>query len=156
MVEIKSYIKKDEDFIPVEQFSGPVANRDYIDGAIEMQVNWVTIFDISLWDNLHELWHYFLEALDESLDGTDAEFSFPDQPLRVSILNLWGNKIKIKVHDPDRKRAAVIDKIEFSEAVVEHASHMSRIVRERISADFGIESRLEGIRKKISNIKNGT
>ena len=36
MLKVKSYLKKDNDFIPISEFIDEISDPDYIEGAIEI------------------------------------------------------------------------------------------------------------------------
>ncbi|MFP1961545.1 hypothetical protein [Lonsdalea quercina] len=98
MMKVDSFIKNGDDFVNVNEFKGRIKKTDYIDGAILLTINYVEVMNTSMWDCIDQLWIYMLNALIELNSGKDAEFYFPDQPIKVT-LNHVKNNILFKVGD---------------------------------------------------------
>lgn len=60
-------------------------DRHYIDGVLLMKFNGETIMDFTFWDDIEDLWHYFINSFEQLIKQDESSFSFPSQPLPVSI-----------------------------------------------------------------------
>ncbi len=60
-------------------------DRHYIDGVLLMKFNEETIMDFTFWDDIEDLWHYFINSCEQLIKQDESSFSFPSQPLPVSI-----------------------------------------------------------------------
>lgn len=73
-------------------------DEDYINGLIEISINGNKVTDFTYYDDIYDLWSYYVTALDELLEKNESSFSYPDMPLNVS-LNLQGNRVVFKIGD---------------------------------------------------------
>ncbi len=86
-------------FIPIKdisQLDPDKLDRDYIDGVLYMKFNGETIMDFTFWDDIVDLWHYFINSLEEVIKQNESNFSFPSQPLPVSI-KIVKDRIRLKI-----------------------------------------------------------
>lgn len=90
MIEIKTFLKYNDDFIDVEDekklknLYGRI-DEDYIEGAITMSYWSEEIIGLRHWDLVDQLWAYIITMLHDCLTNGKAEFLFPDQPLKAGI-----------------------------------------------------------------------
>ncbi len=84
-IEIKSYVKSDHHFHPVETFSDPVDDVGYLEGAIQLKVDGVELMGLKQWDYVTVLWAYLLDGAEHLLDGQDFHTYFPDQPISLNM-----------------------------------------------------------------------
>lgn len=61
-----------------------------------MKFNGETIMDFTFWDDIVDLWHYFINSLEEVIKQNESNFSFPSQPLPVSI-KIVKDRIRLKI-----------------------------------------------------------
>ncbi|ELY4465718.1 hypothetical protein SMZ70_004046, partial [Cronobacter sakazakii] len=83
---MKTYIKCGDNYIDFFDFTGPVKDVDYIDGAVELSINGVCLIDKSMYDYIDQLWSYLAEGLSKINKGETFETYFPDQPIAVKII----------------------------------------------------------------------
>ena len=95
-VEIRSFMKVDGDLIPIEEFQGPIIDRLYIEGAIEMSVGRQTLLSRDMVDYIDQLWAYLVEGLGEVMVGREFSTCYPDMPLTI-VLRPQGDRVAIKV-----------------------------------------------------------
>lgn len=135
MMKVDSFIKIGHDFVNVNEFKGKLRKTDYIDGAILLTVNYVEVMNTSMWDCIDQLWIYMLNALIELNSGKDAEFYFPDQPIKVT-LNHVKNNILFKVGD----LGVVVEKKEFMLFMAKSClNFLERMMTIDGAPDYGIE-----------------
>lgn len=63
-------------------------NDDYIEGAIILKYDDAIILDFKLWDLVDQLWAYFVNAIEELVNGNQVEFFFPDQPVKILLKSI--------------------------------------------------------------------
>lgn len=71
MFEIKSFFKKNNDFIPAAEFKDVISDPDYIEGAIEISQWNKKILTIENWDYVDQLWCYFVEGIEKVSKGIE-------------------------------------------------------------------------------------
>lgn len=82
-VTVRSFMKVGDSFVPVEEFEGPIVNRDYILGSIEMTAGRKTLISRDVFDDINWLWPFVLQALEEVIAGRVGSRSYPDMPLEI-------------------------------------------------------------------------
>lgn len=88
-------------FIPItdiSQLDPEKLDRDYLDGVLYMKFNGETIMDFTFWGDILDLWHYFINSLEELIIQNESSFSFPSQPLPVSI-KIVKDRIRLVIDD---------------------------------------------------------
>lgn len=97
-VTAETFIKVGTTYIPVEKFTGPILDPEYVSGSIELRVGQTCLLTKGMWDDVNWLWGYLLGALKELSDGKRKyTMSFPDQPIPMKfsvsgtgdILTVW-------------------------------------------------------------------
>ena len=123
MISIESYLcdNRGENFVKVSpDMHYTLLNTRYINGAIELNVDGIYIFDKSMWDLVDQLWVYILNILEDLHSNGSGESYFPDQPLKFSFARIPGNRIKIESFPGQDHYTAVID-TETLLSAVKHA-----------------------------------
>ncbi|EJC1154368.1 hypothetical protein MYA08_002842 [Cronobacter sakazakii] len=118
-ISVKTYIKCGDNYIDFFDFTGPVKDVDYIDGAVELSINGVCLIDKSMYDYIDQLWSYLAEGLSKINKGETFETYFPDQPIAVKII-ADKNNILISVHCHSEVKVYVNKNI-FLLKIAEHA-----------------------------------
>lgn len=103
MVTIRSWVKANDALVPVEQFTGPIADENYIEGAIELSVEQKPILTCEMTDYVDQLWAYLIRGLGEVVAGREFSTFYPDMPLEVAFRPQDG-RVTILV-DPQGQRA---------------------------------------------------
>ncbi|GEM_PF-836913 len=106
-------------FIPItdiSQLDPEKLDRDYIDGVLLMKFNGETIMDFTFWDDIVDLWHYFINSLEELIIKNESSFSFPSQPLPVSI-KIVKDRIRLVIDD----KSINIKAEQFLEVMIQEA-----------------------------------
>jgi hypothetical protein len=83
MINVQSYLKINNEFIPIANFNGRVPDPEYIEGAIKLEVNGVKILTLEMWDNINWLWSYIAQCLKELTTQQNTSTFFPDQPIKL-------------------------------------------------------------------------
>lgn len=129
-MHIKTYIKYGEEYIDFFDFTGPIKDPDYIEGALELFVNGIKLIDKSMYDYIDDLWSYLAEGLSIVSKGEAFKTYFPDQPIEVKLVPAKNNILIIVNCHSEVK--VYVNKNEFLVAMAEHAKaffeHLKRIV----------------------------
>ena len=126
---LQSFIKKGQEFIVIDEFSGKLNDNDYIDGAIELSVDGVVLFDKNLWDCVDNLWSYILWGLEDLSAGKEHVTGFPDQPIEIHFRPLGDRFAEIEVKYGKGRRVRVELKEFIAEMLVE-AEYFFKKMRE--------------------------
>lgn len=119
MIELKSYIKHNKQFIDIVDFNGPIEDPNYIEGGITLKINNVELINLEMWDYVDQLWAYFSTGLNEISQDKTFETNFPDQPIKVIFKPIRENiLITVKCHS---EMKAMINKKEFIDSLSNHA-----------------------------------
>ncbi|BBZ36824.1 hypothetical protein [Mycolicibacterium confluentis] len=132
-VTIRQYFcdPRGQNFVPMTPgMSYTFPNRDYIDGALELTVNWVPIFDKSMWDLIDVLWHYILGMLDRLESSDRVEGQFPDQPLKFVFERIRPGVLRVTSNPGPDRRTAVVDEEKFVDALRQAAAEFLRVMDE--------------------------
>ena len=93
MTYIDSFIKKGEEFVNIKEIEeiADINELYYLEGAIVIKYYNKEIMGFKEWDLIVPLWSYFIDAIEEIIQGKDtASFMFPDQPVEL-VLNCKKN-----------------------------------------------------------------
>jgi hypothetical protein len=101
MIEIQSLLQVGDELVPFSDFTGPILDEDYIEGAIELTVNRKPILIREQVDYVDQLWAYLITGLEEISEGQAFSTFYPDMPVEIT-LQPKGNLVTIKV---DRKKS---------------------------------------------------
>ncbi|MEG2909806.1 MAG: hypothetical protein RR945_11325 [Erysipelotrichaceae bacterium] len=104
-----------------------ILKKEYINGYISLKTNGKEMLGVKYWDDINCLWMYFVNALEDIiLNKLDiSEFYFPDQPVKVIILNmglyleLFIDDIKYNLNKEDFINAIRLGAQEFFETHLE-------------------------------------
>lgn len=83
-ISLKTYIKNNNEFVEFSHYTEAFKDSFYIEGAIELTINGVVIFDKEMWDYIDQLWSYIADGIICIQDNQPFETYFPGQPIKVS------------------------------------------------------------------------
>ena len=120
-------------FIPITDISlldPEKLDRDYLVGVLYMKFNGETIMDFTFWDDILDLWHYFINSLEELIIQNESSFSFPSQPLPVSI-KIVKDRIRLVIDDKSiNMKAEQFLEVMLQEAITFFTALMSLFPRQ--------------------------
>jgi len=87
MVEIDTYFRINNEFVLIEEFSNQFSDIDYIEGAIILKINSVTILSLETWDYIDQLWAYIINGLETIMLKENYFTYFPDQAIGFFVRN---------------------------------------------------------------------
>lgn len=108
MVSIASYLKQDGQLVALEDFTGPIEDEDYIEGALELSINGRPLLTTAQVDYVDQLWAYLIQGMAEEVrDGQPFTTGFPDCPIEVALRpDLSRQQITVEV-DLRQKRGPI-------------------------------------------------
>lgn len=112
MIQVTSYFKLGEDFIPVSEFGGNIHDPDYVEGGIELSIKRVPLITLKMWDYIDQLWAYIVDGLEEVKQGNHFSTFFPDQPIEMIFTPQDDGSLKIIV-DCDTEVVMNVDRKTF-------------------------------------------
>jgi hypothetical protein len=120
MITIESYFCNSygDDFVEVTphvEYTFP--DPRHVDGAIELTINGVAIFDKTMWDLVDQLWMYIVNMLEDMKQDDRADRMFPDQSLRFSFERVGDGLLKVTSFSSDVPRTAVVEESRFIDAL---------------------------------------
>lgn len=132
MLEVKSFLKKDNKFIPVSDFFDLIPDPDYIEGAIEISKWNKKVLTTKNWDYVDELWSYFVEGIENVSKGKDFETYLPDQPTLVSFKHKSNSKQIVITVGKNENNSIYVEYNEFLTVMIEKAKeffhHINRLL----------------------------
>ncbi|WP_444962351.1 hypothetical protein [Nocardiopsis sp. M1B1] len=97
-IRIESFLRKaDGNFVPVRSWKGPVGDTDYLEGALELNVNGTPLITTAMWDYIDQLWAYILNSLEELTSSKSAHTYFPDQPIKLEMKRIAPDLLHVSV-----------------------------------------------------------
>lgn len=132
MFKVKSFFKKNNDFIPASEFNEVISDPDYIEGAIEISQWSKKILTTENCDYVDQLWCYLVEGIEKVSKGLEFDTYLPDQPILISFKpNLVSKKVLITVKK-DSENSISVEYDEFLNVMIEEAKdffwHMKRLL----------------------------
>ena len=106
MLTVETYIKHMDCFVKIEPDTDIELVTDvfYVEGAIVIKYYTQEIMGLEQWDLINHLWSYFIDAIDELIEGKwETSFLFPDQPLNVILRNEKRNQNGLLIIIGDKK-----------------------------------------------------
>lgn len=141
MVKVETYLKTDDEFIPLAEFAEHISDPVYIEGAIELEMNGVKALTLELWDDVNQLWLYIAQGLIEITRQQEWSTGFPDQPITLTFrTDVRRQRITVEVFIPadkifthvDRSACASASYDEFITAMSEAAQKFFRRMAELV------------------------
>ncbi|WP_205877920.1 hypothetical protein [Mycobacterium camsae] len=120
MISIRSYLcnKRGEEFHEICNGSDYLVQDDnYIDGAIELTINGVSIVDRTMWDTIDDLWAYIANMIDDLCKFGRAQTLFPDQPIKLSFERTGKDQVRVTSYFGDIVKTAVVGEVELVSAL---------------------------------------
>lgn len=86
MISIASYLKQGSELVPIAELRGPIADENYIEGAIELSINHKPLLTTAQVDYVDQLWAYLVQGMVENVsEGRPFKTYFPDCPIEVTL-----------------------------------------------------------------------
>lgn len=147
-LKVNSFFRIDKRFISLNEFHGPILDKDYIEGALLVSIYDNELFDLSLWDYIDQLWAYLVDAICAVAAGDGYSCCFPDQPIRIEFTIVSGNLVKIFI-GVGEGRTGVVEKYQFvsafGKAAIQFFSRMTVLIPEESFIFQGYIERLDNV-----------
>ncbi len=119
MIKLESFLKIDNIYINIQNFTGNIVDPYYIAGAIILTINEHEILTLKMWDYVDQLWSYIAEGVKDVIAGEAFETFFPDQPTKLSFEPIGKFKVRVSVEYGETRRSAVVERAEFISTFIE-------------------------------------
>lgn len=80
---------------------------DYLNGAITLKYFEQSLLDVTLWDLVDQLWAYILNVIENLLKSGEGETYFPDQPVKLRLKSISGDKVLYELEAKDHFKVAL-------------------------------------------------
>ncbi|MGH3391004.1 MAG: hypothetical protein ACRDOO_19220 [Actinomadura sp.] len=123
MIGITSYLRTaDGRFVQVDAVTDAPSDPHYVEGAIELVIDGVSIMDTEMWDYVDQLWAYICDMVRAYLERGEASTYFPDQPIMLSFKKQGASRVLVSIKINDETRNAAAEEKELIEALRTHGS----------------------------------
>ncbi len=144
MLSVNSFLKEPcGSFMPVAQTRFRIPDTDYVEGALELEVNGVPILSLADWDYIDQLWSYLINVMEEYSESGIASTRLPDQPTKLTLLKRGDNYLLVRVDSGEKSRSSAVEEGEFFGALCESGDlffrSMARMVPE--AEDYYVSER---------------
>lgn len=163
MIRVESYLLVGGDFHLVESYRGCVSDPQYVEGAIQLEINGVMILTLELFDYVDQLWAYIAQGLEALTTQDSWKTYFPDQPVELSFRTDDWRHIKIEVFipkgqavssSPDRRFQATAPYKEFIQIMCEAGLNFFNRMKEIVPSKIGnYEKQMQRLRSAISSLE---
>lgn len=96
---VTTFLKTNDGFQSIDNYSGKISDTDYIEGAIVLQIANNEILGLEQWDLVDQLWAYLREGIEEVDSRGEFKTFFPDQPLLLEIKKISQELAMITIGD---------------------------------------------------------
>lgn len=129
MISVKTYIKKNNEFVELHEYKDSIDDLNYIEGALELTINGVALIDKNMWDYIDQLWFYISDGIGCLLDNQSFETYFPDQPIKMKMTPFRNNVIFSVTCNSEEK--ILINKADFISVMTENALDFFDFLRKK-------------------------
>ena len=150
MVTVETYIKHMDCFVKIEPDTDIELVTDvfYVEGAIVIKYYTQEIMGLEQWDLINYLWSYFIDAIDELIEGKrETSFWFPDQPLNVILRNEKNNRNGLLIIIG--KKTYMVEKKEFFLEILSAADVFWELLAQCDVSVLERKNKIREIRKKL-------
>lgn len=150
MVTVETYIKHRNCFIKIEPDTDIEFITDvcYLEGAIVIKYYTQEIMGLKQYDLINHLWSYFIDAIDELIEGKrETSFWFPDQPLNVILRNEKNNRNGLLIIIG--KKTYMVEKKEFFLEILSAADVFWELLAQCDVSVLERKNKIQEIRKKL-------
>lgn len=103
-----------------------VEDFNYVEGAIILKINNVSMLGFQHWDLVDQLWVYLITSVEQLIDGKQYfSFYFPDQPLKFEIKAISSTLLLVSVDG----KTCIVDRNEFFTQILEDARHFFFVLK---------------------------
>lgn len=88
---------EDGSFTPLQEWDGSINDPDYLEGALELTVNGVSLITSTMWDYIDQLWAYIFNTIEDLTFEESAYMYFPDQPIKLEMKKVKTDMVQISV-----------------------------------------------------------
>lgn len=127
------------------------SNPEYFEGVIFIEYNDVILMDFTLYDYIVPLWAYFVNLLEDLIDSNYAQTYFPDQPIKIEVLDLLSGYVKLSI-EINEKKDWILPKRDFYQELIKGAMSFFELLLQ-YTGDNRYLYEIERIKKIQNKIK---
>jgi hypothetical protein len=116
MISVQTFMKVADALVPMAEYRGPVHDRYYIEGAIEISIDDVAVVPRAYEDYVDQLWAYLARGLVEVAAGRAFTTYYPDMPVEITM-QPDGELVALRVGAGKQWREATANRRQLIEAV---------------------------------------
>jgi hypothetical protein len=137
MLTVCSLIKVADHLVSVDEFTGPVPDEDYIDGAIELSTGRMQLLTRGTVDLVVLLWTSLIQGLEEIAAGRPFSTFYPDKIVEIA-LRPQGDHVVIQVDDFSTIVAELVPRAELYRTMVPAARLFFERLRPLVTHSQGV------------------
>ncbi|WP_163113869.1 hypothetical protein [Bacillus velezensis] len=126
----------------------------YLSGAIILKYGEQDLLDVTMWDLVDQLWAYFLNLIEETIETGESETYFPDQPLLLKMKSISNDMLLFEI---DEKQKVLLPKLDFFETLLKNAKSFFETINFVLgeSCDYEYElNKIDELQAKIKNVRD--
>ncbi len=121
MIEITSYLREEDGtFVKIGDVTRSPQDERYVDGALDLVINGVTILDTGIWDYIDQFWCYISSMIDQLLKEGEASTRLPDLPPKLTFRRIGTNRVLVTFSFPGERRATTVAQDELVDTLCRH------------------------------------
>jgi hypothetical protein len=140
-IEVATFAKVGERFVPIGQFQGPIDDPEHFEGAIELYIEGQMVSSMPYWDDVNYLWDFLVQGVEKLARGEEWSTNWPDQPIRLKFQPLPTNDLvrveRTGTSDPDIR--VFVEKVDLMKALLSGASEFFGVYGRLGDADWAAE-----------------
>lgn len=152
-IEVATFAKVGERFVPIEQFEGALDDPEYFEGAIEFYVDGQMISSITYWDDVNYLWDFLVQGVEKLADRQAWDTCWPSQPIRLAFMPVPMNDLvrieRTGTSDPDAR--VLVERTELMKALLSGAAEFFDVYDRLGGSNWAVEAQksIGGLRTKV-------
>jgi hypothetical protein len=118
VIHVQTWLRSpDGEFVRVESCEWRPVDAQYVEGAIDLVVDGVSILSVAEWDYVDQLWSYIVNAISALREAGEASTYFPDQPIMLKLFRSSPGRILVSCEIGTNIRRVNVSEIEFLKAL---------------------------------------
>jgi len=85
VIEVRSYLVQQGALVSLGSFAGPIADEDYVEGALELSIDRHPLLTRDMVDYIDQLWSYLIDGIEEIAAGREWSTYYPDTAIKITL-----------------------------------------------------------------------
>ncbi|MGP3780147.1 hypothetical protein ACTWKC_01920 [Bacillus sp. 4A_MP3] len=108
------------------------------------------MLDATMWDLVDQLWAYFLNLIEETIETGESETYFPDQPLLLKMKSISNDMLLFEI---DEKQKVLLPKLDFFKTLLKNAKGFFETMISFLEENCDYDYELNKIDELLTKIK---